>query len=300
MVIQTRWHDDDLSGRLLEAMEHGADQWEVVLYEAVASRDEEYRDKGEALHPDRYSIKQLNKIRTAIGERDWQALYQQRPVADEGAYFKKDMFPRYKIPERPPIDEMNLYTTWDFAIGQKEENDYSVGITCGLCKDGKLWVVDMIRVKVDGYQLVQCILDNFEQWKPSLVGMERGQILMSISVFLDKEIERRKAYGFSREDISPGRNDKQARARAIQGMMQQGMVLFPEEGTTSWVDNLVYEMMRFPSGVHDDCVDSMAYQGYLYRLMTTVPDTYVPPKKSWRDKLNAHVQDDKAKRWQRA
>ena len=98
LVILTRWHDDDLAGRLLRFAEEGADQWEVVKYPAIAEEDEDYRAEGDALHPERYAVDALEQIRKAIGPRDWSALYQQNPVSDEGDYFARDMI-RYFEPE---------------------------------------------------------------------------------------------------------------------------------------------------------------------------------------------------------
>ena len=74
LVILTRWHDDDLAGRLLKASDEGGDVWEVVRYPAIAEEKEEYRDHGEALPPESYSLAALSQIRSAVGPRDWSAL----------------------------------------------------------------------------------------------------------------------------------------------------------------------------------------------------------------------------------
>ena len=296
-----RWHDDDLSGRLIEAQKAGADQWEIVDYPAVAEHDEPYRKRGEALHPERYDITRLTAIRKAIGERDWFALYQQKPISDEGSYFTKDMFPRYRPHERPPLQDLTIVASWDFAIGQKEVNDWTVCVVAGMDKDMRLWVLDCIRGKWDGYSIVQQIIAVQQRWKPERHGMEKGQILMSIEVFLRKEIETRQMYDLYYEPIAPGKNDKQARARGIQGLMKSGQVLFPDDDTTPWITQLVFECLRFPAGLHDDVVDALAYIGYLYRNMTPQPEPTTPKKPSWKDKLNQYVTyDSTRRRWQQA
>ena len=284
LVIQTRWHDDDLSGRLLEAQRHGADEWDLIEYEAIASKDEEHRKKGEPLHDARYGLSQLNRIRKAVGERDWSALYQQKPVADEGNYFNNTMFPRYKPIDRPDRADMNVYQAWDLAIGQKEDNDFSVGVTVGMDKQHRLWVLDVIRGKWDGFALVQQILDGYKRWEPDRIGIEKGQILMSINVFLQREIEQRQLWGCFVEPLTCGKNDKMARCRAIQGLMKAGDVLFPETQTTPWVDALVWEMMRFPTGVHDDQCDAMGHVGLMFNMMNSVPEVQPKQKPSWKDK----------------
>ena len=150
LVILTRWHDDDLAGRLLRFAEEGADQWEVVKYPAIAEEDEDYRAEGDALHPERYAVDALDQIRKAIGPRDWSALYQQNPVSDEGDYFARDMI-RYFEPEEIEYDRLKYYTAWDLAIGQRDRNDYSVGITVGVDEYDQMYVVDVVRGKYDGF-----------------------------------------------------------------------------------------------------------------------------------------------------
>jgi predicted phage terminase large subunit-like protein len=301
LLIQTRWHDDDLTGRLLEDMKRGADQWEVVTYEAIASQDEPNRKKGEALHPERYGVEQFRRIRKAIGERDWSALYQQKPVSDEGGYFNSTMFPRYSPADMPPRDEMTAYTAWDLAIGLKEENDFSVGVTVGLDRQDRLWVLDVVRGKWDGFALVQQILDNFTIWRPDRVGIEKGQIQMSINVFLQKEIEARQLWDCFIEPLVCGRNDKMARQRGIQSMMKAQKVLFPAAGATHFVDQAVFEMMRFPTGVHDDVCDAFGHVGLMVSVMNSVPEERAKPVKSWKEKLNKYVTQDSTRRgWRQA
>ena len=77
LVILTRWHDDDLAGKLLSAAQEGGDEWTVVKYPAIAEENEEFRSHGEALHPERYDVEALQRIQRAVGPRDWSALYQQ-------------------------------------------------------------------------------------------------------------------------------------------------------------------------------------------------------------------------------
>src|SRR6185312_1921451 len=86
VIIQTRWHEDDLSGWLLEDHQH--EGWEVLNLPAI-------NDDGEALWPEQYDLVALNKIKLAIGARDWSALYQQRPSPETGNYFKAEWLKPY-------------------------------------------------------------------------------------------------------------------------------------------------------------------------------------------------------------
>lgn len=293
LVIQTRWHDDDLSGRLVQAMDEGGDPFEIVNYSAVAEEDEAFRKKGEALHPERYDADALARIRRAVGERDWNALYQGKPIGDEGAYFQKDWFKMYELGELPDADELVYYTAWDLAIGTKEENDFTVGITVALDRHDRLWVVDMQRGKWDGMQIVEKIIDTWEQFRSQITGVERGQIELSLGPFLQKRIGERNAWGLYIEPMKTGRRDKQARARSIQGMLQAGHVFVPSPSECSWSLTLQNELLRFPAGVHDDIVDALAWVGLLIQDMS--PSVPRKPKKapSWKDKLDKFIKPSK-------
>jgi len=317
LLIQTWWHDDDLAGRLQQAMAEDpeADQFVVVKYPAIAE-DDEYLDqdtdliaqgkdvppvdqlaenevpsptrrykllrrKGEALHPQRYDLQKLNRIKKTIQPRFWSALYQQNPVPEDGAYFLKSQFRRAAPPEKT---RCNVLIAWDFAISEKKQNDYTVG-TVGLQdSDDVLHVVDQVRFKSgDAFFIVESILNLSSKWYSpgQVIGFEDGQIYKAIAALLKKRMRERSAYPAT-VVLSPV-TDKMARARPLQGRMQQGMVSFSDQG--AWFDTTRAEMLRFPAGVNDDCVDSLAW------LATLVIARQAPRKPksqvlaSWRDKL---------------
>jgi predicted phage terminase large subunit-like protein len=281
LVILTRWHDDDLAGRLLKSALQGGDEWEVVRYPAIAEEDEEFRKAGEALHPERYSVEALRRIEKAVGPRDWSALYQQNPVADDGQYFTRGMV-NYYDPEDIDEDAMRYYCAWDLAIGKNDRNDYSVGIVVGINDRDDMFVMDVVRGRFDGFELVERILDLYEQWKPSIIGIEKGHIEMALGPFLEKRVRERGLFEAYFKDLKTGRRDKEARARAIQGRMQQGKVYFPRDASFS--GPLIAELLRFPNGTHDDQVDALSWIGLMMTEFSTyqAPVVHIP---SWRDKL---------------
>jgi predicted phage terminase large subunit-like protein len=241
------------------------------------------RAKGEALHPDRFDLKKLNGIKRTIPARFWSALYQQNPVPDDGAFFTKDQFKRGPLPSR---ETSYVHMAWDFAISTAQHNDYTVGSVALQDEDDVLHVAEVLRFKSnDSFFIVESILDLAKRWyHPSLrIGVEDGQIWRSIEALLKKRMKERAFYP-SIVVLKPI-SDKQARASAIQGRMQQGMVSFNENA--EWYDTVRSEMLRFPAGVHDDCVDSLAWMAQLAVGRTAPQRRKAPKTKSWRDKLNA-------------
>ena len=275
LVVQTWWHDDDLAGRLQAAMvaDAEADNFIVVKYPAIAEHDE-YLDyetdlivdsvpeqgrllrlKGEALHPERYDLQKLNQIKRTISPRFWAALYQQNPVPDDGAYFLKENFRRGPLPH---ISRCNVYIAWDFAISEKKTNDYTVGTVLLQDDDDRLHVAEQVRFKSgDAFFIVEAILDLSEKWHNSSqqLGFEDGQIYRAIATLLRKRMIERKTY--PPITVLKPITDKLARARPLQGRMQQGMVSFASDA--EWYDTCRLEMLRFPAGAHDDCVDSASW-----------------------------------------
>ena len=303
----TWWHDDDLAGRLQTAMRVGSDdrfvdQFDVVKYPAIAEADEylnhttqliEYdappadphtllRHKGEALHPARYDLDKLLRIKAQNkGGRWWSALYQQNPVPDDGGYFEKAQFRRVLAPSHK---RCNVFIAWDFAISERKHNDYTVG-TVGLQDDNDiLHIVDQIRFRSgDAFFIVDSILTLAAKWySPSLqLGFEDGQIYRSLEALLKKRMRERHVY--PPITVLKPLTDKLTRARALQGRMQQGMVSFTTEG--EWYDSARQEMLRFPAGAHDDQVDSLAYVA----MMAVGREPPARPREqrvpSWADKL---------------
>lgn len=288
LIVLTRWHHDDLAGWLLEEAKKGGDQWEVVVYPAVAEQDEEFRFKGEPLHPERYNLEALDRIRRAVGPRDWQALYQQQPTPNEGAFFKKEWFRYYSLAERPPLADLSVYTAWDLAIGRNADNDRTVGITVGVDKTDRVWVLDLVYGRYDAFEMANLILDTWVTWRSKLVGIERGHIFMTLGPLLEKLIKERGlwAFPYDSDGLKTGNRDKSARAVAIQGRTRQGMVLFPRDA--SWLPAFEAELLSFPSGTHDDMVDAFAWIGQMLNLFYA-PVTPTVKKKSWRDRLSQYT-----------
>ena len=132
IIIQTRWHENDLAGWLLR--DHASENWDVLRLPAIAEQDEGFRKEGEALWPEKFPLPELERIRTAMGGRAWASLYQQRPAAAEGAIFKRDWWQFFSPPLPVKFDQ--IVQSWDTAFKIGTENDFSVSTTWGVASDG--------------------------------------------------------------------------------------------------------------------------------------------------------------------
>ena len=148
IVMATRWHQEDLIGRLIRHMNDGnGDKFIVINYPAIAEHDEPHRKQGEALHPERFSLERLQSIQTTIGSRDWAALYQQHPVPDGGAVFKLDTFKRWNNTNLPPKFD-RLIGSWDLTFKDSKSSDYVVGQIWGR-KNIDYYLLDQVRGQWD-------------------------------------------------------------------------------------------------------------------------------------------------------
>jgi predicted phage terminase large subunit-like protein len=300
LIINTRWHEDDLSGWLLKEMQaaeaemaetgewpEDADRWELVSYPAIAVEDEKFRKKGEALHPERYPLSSLKRIRRALLPRDWEALYQQSPTLDDGEFFTRGMFRFYKPSDRPPLEELTIYAAGDLAISTKQTADYTVFVVAGVDRKHNIWILDMRRGHWNSLGIINQMFEVQETWSPAIFGMEEGQIEMSISPFIERvEVERGTSLTY--EPLRTRGQDKGVRARPIQGRMEQGRVFFPEVGSVDWVATLVTEMLKFPLGRNDDCVDAIAWIGQMLMMFTTKREEVVDNLPGWHKRI-AHL-----------
>ena len=132
IVIQTRWHEDDLAGWLLR--EHGSENWDVLSLPALAEHDESFRREGEALWPERFPLEDLNRKRQLVGGAAWASLYQQRPAAAEGAIFKRGWWRSYR--ELPQFSQ--VVQSWDTAFKKGAESSFQCVHNVG---GGREWIL---------------------------------------------------------------------------------------------------------------------------------------------------------------
>lgn len=242
VLIQTRWHEDDLAGRLLA--NNFGDAWEVLSLPAIAEHDESFRREGEPLWPNRFGLVELGKIRSAVGGRAWASLYQQRPAAAEGVIFKREWWNFYN----PPLEGqlIRVIQSWDTAFKRGTENDFSVCTTWGVSESG-YFLMHLWRGRVEFPELKRVLASLAEQWKPSAILVEdraSGQSLI-------QELKSSTVLPIIPVKVD---SDKQTRAQAVTPLMEAGKVFLPE--SAPWVSDFIEEMACFPNGIHDDVVDA--------------------------------------------
>ena len=257
IVIQTRWHEDDLAGRLLAAQEAGGDEWDVLHLPALDER-------GEALWPDWYSVERLERIRTAIGPRDWQALYQGDPTPEEGNFFKREWFQFY---DEPP-EHLKRYGASDYAV-TADDGDYTVHGVIGVDPKDDIYVLDWWRKQAESNEWVDAMLSMLDQHQTLIWAEEAGQIIKSLGPFIAKRQRERKIYGY-REQF-PSASDKPTRARTIQARAAMGKIYLPRNAP--WMPALLSELLAFPAGKNDDQVDVLSLIG---RMLAALDRGRVP------------------------
>jgi len=254
VIINTRWHVEDLSGWLLR--EHAHEGWDVLNLPALAEPGDPLgRKEGEALWPDRYPVSELANTRTALGSRDWASLYQQRPTAMEGSIFKIGDWQSLKLWSENPqtlIDSLNIFKVvqaWDTAFKTGSQNDYSACATIGISKN-KYYLLDMFRDRLEFPDLKRKIQLHQAKWHADSVIVEDAATGQSLYQELNRDTR------IPLIAVKADR-DKVSRANTITATHEAGLIYLPENAP--WFADFMDEISGFPNAPHDDQVDAFVY-----------------------------------------
>ncbi len=230
IIVQTLWSLNDLPLFLLEAetKDEMADRWCVYKYPAIAVEDEKYRKKGEALHPERFPLKELMKTRASFYSsgmsRWWNSLYQQNPVEEEGNFFKKDWFRYYKT---LPEGTYNYYMGVDYAVSKANHADRTAIIRFAMDKDYNIYIdPEIFYDRVSSLDAINAVLRMAKAKSVFQIGTEKGVIDNAIGPLWDQRCKEIKYWPFLSKLVRS--QGKHVYAAALQGRMQQGMVFFPD------------------------------------------------------------------------
>jgi len=258
IIIAQRLHEKDLIGHVLE---NEPDTWVNVTLPMQAEIDEEIRfplsgkiierKAGDLLHPARFSAKWCEKQKSTIGSYLWSSQYQQRPGVLGGAVFQKKWFREYST-----LPEKNIRTilSLDTAYSVKKSADFSVA-SVWIAHEGKFYLGWVWRERCEYPRLKYMVQELFETWNPDAVLIEEKASGLSLLQSLRQETSL-PVVGV------PVVGDKISRAHSTTALFESGRIFFPS-AETSWMPAFLHELELFPSGAHDDQIDSLT-QGLLY------------------------------------
>jgi len=248
IIIQTRWHQDDLAGKLQkEAAENDGEQYRVIRLPAIADEDgdEMGRAKGEALWPKRYSLERLRVIGKAVGTYVWNALYQQRPVAAAGNLLRRAWWKYY---DTMPEEFDRQWQSWDCTFKDNSDSDYVVGQVWGAVGADR-YLLDQVREQMDYPTTKRAIRAMTAKWPDAhRKYVEDKANGSAVIAELGREIDGMIA-------VNP-EGGKVARVTAVSPKIESGNVWLPK--FASFTKDLVEEAAAFPNGEHDDQVDCLS------------------------------------------
>ncbi|WP_415783236.1 phage terminase large subunit [Alkalicoccus chagannorensis] len=287
LITLTRWHEDDLAGRLLEKQDKDpkADQWTVLNLPAIAEEPihpEDPRKEGEALWPEKYPKEELLKIKATVGSYEWNAMHQQRPAAADGNLFKRPYFRYFTARdglfylERPGStdrkvarDDCYIFQTCDPAGSTKTTADYFVMATWAMTPHHELLLLDVYRDKLEGPDQPELFRQSYQRWYPVLQGVEPANMGLTLYQTLQRT-------GLPVVELKPDK-DKVTRALPMAAKYEAGQVYHPY--AAEFVEAFEKELLGFPNGKNDDQVDVTSYaavvQARIEEMLMTQQDDMI-------------------------
>jgi predicted phage terminase large subunit-like protein len=249
IMVMTRWSKKDLTGQVLKsAALRSGEEWEVINFPAILP-------DGIPLWPEFWSLKELEALKNELPNAKWQAQYMQEPTSDVSAIIKREWWKQWED-EDPPYCEF-LIQSWDTAFLKTQRSDYSACTTWGVFyrpNDRGVDVANIILLnsfkrRMEFPELKQMAFEHYKEWEPDSIIVEAKASGAPLVFEL-------RAMGIPVQEYTPSKgNDKIARLNACADLFASGRVWVP---CTAWAEELVEEVASFPSGEHDDLVDSMS------------------------------------------
>lgn len=254
VIIQTRWHEDDLSGRILPADWAGqsgwvtardGERWYVICLAAQCERGDDPlgRPLGAWLWTDWFTPAHWEQMKRTQGERNWSSLYQQRPTPSEGGMVKRAWPQRYSV---PPSEPLMIVQSIDSAYKPAQVNDPSVISTWAVTRFG-YYLLDVWKDRLTYPDLKRTVINSAAKWRPNAILIEdkaSGQSLIQ---------ELRADTRLPVVAIEP-EGDKVSRMNGVSSLFEAGQVYLPHEAP--WLLDYEAELFAFPLSTHDDQVDS--------------------------------------------
>ena len=271
-IVQTRWHMDDLTGRVTKDMVKNelADQYEIVEFPALLdAEDDDGKPITKPLWPEFFDLTALERTKASMPAFQWNSQYQQKPTAEEASIVKREWWGRWPHDQPPHVEY--LIMSLDAAAEKHNRADYTALTTWGVFFNEDenahhLILLDSIKKRLEFPELKQLSMDEYTKWEPDAFIVEKK----SAGTAIYQEMRR---MGLPVQEYTPhrGTGDKLARLNSVADIIASGMAWVP---STRWADELVEEIAGFPFMSNDDLVDSTVMallrfrQGGFIRLPT--------------------------------
>lgn len=265
IVIMQRLHENDLSGHLL-AKETG---WEHLKIPLIAEKTEiikknnfvKKREEGELLNPTRLGENEVNRLKAELGAYTFAGQYQQTPSPSGGGVFKREWLQYY---DNLNLTALNKYIFVDPANAKKKTSDYTAVIIAGIGEDKNIYIIDMIRDRLDVKGREDLLFDLHKRYNPQQVIYE-AYGMQCDSSWIKYAMEKRN-YRFALTEVG-GKLDKVSRISRLDALFARGQIWLPRTlYKTNYENKLINlteafiqeEYLPFPVGLHDDMLDAMA------------------------------------------
>ena len=276
-IIQTRWHMDDLTGRVVRDMSKNdrSDQYEVVEFPAILEvlNPKTNKHVQKPLWPEFFDLEALLRTKASMPTFQWNSQYQQQPTAEEAALIKRDWWQIWDR-ENPPKCEYVIMSL-DSAAETHNRADYTALTTWGVffyeeTNSYNIILLNSIKKRMEFPELKTMALEEYSEWQPDSFIVEKK----SSGVALYQEMRR---MGVPVTEYTPhrGSGDKLARLNSVADIVSSGICWVP---ATRWAEEVVEEIAGFPFMSHDDLVDSTVMalmrfrQGGFIRLPNDEPE----------------------------
>lgn len=249
ILIMTRWHEDDLGGRLLSRQQ---EQWRVLRLPALAEPDDPLnRPEGAPLWPEWEDADALHQKRTTVGERVWSSMYQQTPRSAQGTLFSVKPI---DVMDSPPLAGHSV-RAWDFASTSKRPDnnpDWTVGIKLHKNDRQHFTITDIVRLQGSPHQVEDIVLQTARLDGRSVtisLPKDPGSAGGFVASYLAAQLAGHNLI------ITPETGPKASRATPVASQIEAGNVSILR---ASWNHAFLEELRDFPHGIKDDQVDALS------------------------------------------